>query len=133
MLNNDETKASKEAVENTKNEKEENKTKQVNEEKSKTDTIDDSIKEDKQENIKTVKDNNDSTDKLRFSQYLKEGIKNTLGTFVVSIGVLAVLGLILRYIIGLYVVDAWGMLFIIYLIVSLFYPYIKSKFSRKNK
>ncbi|NFU38925.1 DNA-binding protein, partial [Clostridium sporogenes] len=29
--------------------------------------------------------------------------------------------------------DAWGMLFIVYLVVSLFYPYIKAKFYRKNK
>ncbi|RFM19346.1 DNA-binding protein, partial [Clostridium botulinum] len=27
----------------------------------------------------------------------------------------------------------WGMLFIVYLVVSLFYPYIKAKFYKKNK
>ncbi|NFN85906.1 DNA-binding protein [Clostridium sporogenes] len=90
----------------------------------------DSIEEDKKE--KTVEQDL-SKDKLSFLQYFKEGIKNTLGIFIVSIGGLAVVGLILRYIVGFYVKDAWGMLFIVYLVISLFYPYIKSKFHKKNK
>ncbi|EPS49087.1 sap DNA-binding domain-containing protein [Clostridium botulinum CFSAN002369] len=32
---------------------------------------------------------------------------------------------------GLYVKDIWGMLFVVYLVVSLFYPYIKAKFYKK--
>ncbi|MGO5065565.1 MULTISPECIES: DNA-binding protein [unclassified Clostridium] len=90
----------------------------------------DSIEEDKKE--KTVEQDL-SKDKLSFLQYFKEGIKNTLGIFIVSIGGLAVVGLILRYIVGFYVKDAWGMLFIVYLVISLFYPYIKSGFHKKNK
>ncbi|NFA61595.1 DNA-binding protein [Clostridium sporogenes] len=90
----------------------------------------DSIDEDKKE--ETVEQDL-LKDKLSFLQYFKEGIKNTLGIFIVSIGGLAVVGLILRYIVGLYVKDAWAMLFIVYLVISLFYPYIKSKYHKKNK
>ena len=122
MLDKEEVKASEEVVENIEKEKEEEKVKEVN-----------AAKEDKEEKTKEDEVHNDIKDKVCFLQYFKEGIKNTLGIFVVSIGVLAVIGLILRYIIGLYVVDAWGMLFIVYLVVSLFYPYIKAKFYRKNK
>lgn len=89
----------------------------------------DSIEEDKKEE---TLGQNISKDKLSFFQYFKEGIKNTLGIFIVSIGGLAVVGLILRYIVGLYVKDAWAMLFIVYLVISLFYPYIKSKFHKKK-
>lgn len=152
MLDKEEVKASEEVVENIEKEKEEEKVQEVNEEKvseNKTDKINEFVEEDalknKEEEIdksakeykeeKTKEDEvyNDIKDKVDFLQYFKEGIKNTLGIFVVSIGVLAVIGLILRYIIGLYVKDAWGMLFIVYLVVSLFYPYIKAKFYRKNK
>ena len=150
MLDKEEVKASEEVVENIEKEKEEEK--EVNEEKvseNKTDKINEFVEEDalknKEEEIdksakeykeeKTKEDEvyNDIKDKVDFLQYFKEGIKNTLGIFVVSIGGLAIIGLILRYIIGLYVKDAWGMLFIVYLVVSLFYPYIKAKFYRKNK
>ncbi|WP_409068733.1 DNA-binding protein [Clostridium sp. FAM 1755] len=139
MLDKEEMKNS-EQVENTEKvlEKEENKEvgkvddfvedeKTLENEKEK---VNDSIEKDKKE--ETV-EHNISKDKLSFFQYFKEGIKNTLGIFIVSIGGLAVVGLILRYIVGLYVKDAWGMLFIVYLVVSLFYPYIKSKFNKKNK
>ncbi|NFP91760.1 DNA-binding protein [Clostridium sporogenes] len=147
MLDKEEVKASEEVVENIEKEKEEEKVKEVNDEKvsedetdkinefveeealkNKEEEIDKFAKEDKEEEV-----HNDIKDKVGFLQCFKEGIKNTLGIFIVSIGVLAVIGLILRYIIGLYVVDAWGMLFIVYLVVSLFYPYIKAKFYRKNK
>ncbi|MDU1321228.1 MAG: DNA-binding protein [Clostridium botulinum] len=151
MLDKEEVKASEEVVENIEKEKEEEKVKEVNDEKVSEDEadkinevveeevlknkeeIDKSAKEDKEEKTKEDEAHNDIKDKAGFLQYFKEGIKNTLGIFIVSIGVLAVIGLILRYIIGLYVVDAWGMLFIVYLVVSLFYPYIKAKFYRKNK
>ncbi|EPY6471201.1 DNA-binding protein [Clostridium sporogenes] len=151
MLDKEEVKASEEVVENKEKEKEEEKVKEVNEGKVSEDEtdkinefveeevlknkeeIDKSSKQDKEEKTKEEEAHNDLKDKVGFLQYFKEGIKNTLGIFVVSIGILAVIGLILRYIIGLYVVDAWGMLFIVYLVVSLFYPYIKSKFYRKNK
>ncbi|EPY2277770.1 DNA-binding protein [Clostridium sporogenes] len=151
MLDEEKVKASEEVVENIEKEKEEEKEKEVNEEKVSEDEtdkinefveeevlknkeeIDKSSKQDKEEKTKEEEAHNDLKDKVGFLQYFKEGIKNTLGIFVVSIGILAVIGLILRYIIGLYVVDAWGMLFIVYLVVSLFYPYIKSKFYRKNK
>ncbi|KOR27085.1 DNA-binding protein [Clostridium sp. L74] len=139
MLDKEEMKNS-EQVENTEKvlEKEENKEvgkvddfvedeKTLENEKEK---VNDSIEKDKKE--ETV-EHNISKDKLSFFQYFKEGIKNTLGIFIVSIGGLAVVGLILRYIVGLYVKDAWGMLFIVYLVISLFYPYIKSKFNKKNK
>ncbi|ENK1242836.1 DNA-binding protein [Clostridium botulinum] len=139
MLDKEEMKNS-EQVENTEKvlEKEENKEvgkvddfvedeKTLENEKEK---VNDSIEKDKKE--ETV-EHNISKDKLSFFQYFKEGIKNTLGIFIVSIGGLAVVGLILRYIVGLYVKDAWGMLFIVYLVISLFYPYIKSKFYKKNK
>ncbi|MBD5638317.1 DNA-binding protein [Clostridium botulinum] len=148
MLDKEEVKASEEVVENIEKEKEEEKVKEVNDEKvsedeadkinefveeealrNKEEEIDKFAKEDKKEKTKEDEIHNDIKDKVGF----KEGIKNTLGIFIVSIGVLAVIGLILRYIIGLYVVDAWGMLFIVYLVVSLFYPYIKAKFYRKNK
>ncbi|APF26114.1 MULTISPECIES: DNA-binding protein [Clostridium] len=151
MLDKEEVKASEEVVENIEKEKEEEKVKEVNDEKvsedeadkinefveeealkNKEEEIDKSSKYDKEEKTKEEA-HNDIKYKVGFLQYFKEGIKNTLGIFVVSIGVLAVIGLILRYIIGLYVVDAWGMLFIVYLVVSLFYPYIKAKFYRKNK
>ncbi|EKO1912693.1 DNA-binding protein [Clostridium botulinum] len=150
MLDKEEVKASEEVVENI--EKEEEKVKEVNDEKvsedetdkinefveeealkNKEEEIDKSAKEDKEEKTKEEEVHNDIKDKVGFLQYFKEGIKNTLGIFVVSIGGLAIIGLILRYIIGLYVKDAWGMLFIVYLVVSLFYPYIKAKFYRKNK
>lgn len=97
------------------------------EEDKKVDKVDDFVDNEK------ILEQNLSKDKLSFFQYFKEGIKNTLGIFVVSLGGLVVLGLILRYIIGLYVKDVWGMLFIVYLVISLFYPYIKSKFGKKNK
>lgn len=139
MLDKEEMKNS-EQVENTEKvlEKEENKEvgkvddfvedeKTLENEKEK---VNDSIEKDKKE--ETV-EHNISKDKLSFFQYFKEGIKNTLGIFIVSIGGLAVVGLILRYIVGLYVKDAWGMLFIVYLVISLFYPYIISKFNKKNK
>ncbi|NFV12819.1 DNA-binding protein [Clostridium sporogenes] len=139
MLDKEEMKNS-EQVENTEKvlEKEENKEvgkvddfvedeKTLENEKEK---VNDSIEKDKKE--ETV-EHNISKDKLSFFQYFKEGIKNTLGIFIVSIGGLALVGLILRYIVGLYVKDAWGMLFIVYLVISLFYPYIKSKFNKKNK
>lgn len=152
MLDKEEVKASEEVVENIEKEKEEEKVKEVNDEKvsedetdkinefveedalkNKEEEIDKSAKEDKEEKTKEDEVHNDIKDKVGFLQYFKEGIKNTLGIFIASIGVLAVIGLILRYIIGLYVKDAWGMLFIVYLVVSLFYPYIKAKFYRKNK
>ncbi|APH14018.1 hypothetical protein NPD5_3070 [Clostridium sporogenes] len=144
MLDKEEVKASEEVVENIEKEKEEEKVKEVNEEEVSEDEtdkinevveeeIDKSSKQDKEEKTKEDEAHNDLKNKVGFLQYFKEGIKNTLGIFGVSIGVLAVIGLILRYIIGLYVVDAWGMLFIVYLVVSLFYPYIKAKFYRKNK
>lgn len=152
MLDKEEVKASEEVVENIEKEKEEEKVKEVNEEKvsedetdkinefveeevlkNKEEEIDKSSKQDKEEKTKEEEAHNDIKDKVGFLQYFKKGIKNTLGIFGVSIGVLAVIGLILRYIIGLYVVDAWGMLFIVYLVVSLFYPYIKSKLYKKNK
>lgn len=152
MLDKEEVKASEEVVENIEKEKEEEKVKEVNDEKvsedeadkinefveedalkNKEEEIDKSAKEYKEEKTKEDEVYNDIKDKVDFLQYFKEGIKNTLGIFVVSIGGLAIIGLILRYIIGLYVKDAWGMLFIVYLVVSLFYPYIKAKFYRKNK
>ncbi|MGO5074772.1 DNA-binding protein [Clostridium sporogenes] len=152
MLDKEEVKASEEVVENIEKEKEEEKVQEVNEEKvseNKTDKINEFVEEDalknkeeeidkspkeyKEEKTKEDEVHNDIKDKVGFLQYFKEGIKNTLGIFVVSIGGLAIIGLILRYIIGLYVKDAWGMLFIVYLVVSLFYPYIKSKLYKKNK
>ncbi|HDK7168053.1 TPA: DNA-binding protein [Clostridium botulinum] len=140
MLDKEEVKASEEVVENIEKEKEEEKVKEVNDEKvseDETDKINEFVEEEalknKEEKTKEEEVHNDIKDKVGFLQCFKEGIKNTLGIFIVSIGVLAVIGLILRYIIGLYVVDAWGMLFIVYLVVSLFYPYIKAKFYRKNK
>ncbi len=151
MLDKEEVKASEEVVENIEKEKEEEKVKEVNDEKVSEDEADkinefveeEALKIKKKKLIslqnttkkKKLKEeaHNDIKYKVGFYNTLKKGIKNTLGIFVVSIGVLAVIGLILRYIIGLYVVDAWGMLFIVYLVVSLFYPYIKAKFYRKNK
>ncbi|NFJ19560.1 DNA-binding protein [Clostridium botulinum] len=129
-------------------EKEEEKVQEVNEEKAsenETDKINEFVEEEKspknkeeinksaEEETNTESNNNDLKNKVSFLQYFKEGIKGTLGIFVVSIGGLAIVGLVLRYILGLYVKDIWGMLFVVYLVVSLFYPYIKAKFYKKNK
>ncbi|EPY2275238.1 DNA-binding protein [Clostridium sporogenes] len=151
MLDEEKVKASEEVVENIEKEKEEEKEKEVNEEKVSEDEtdkinefveeealknkeeIDKSAKEYKERKTKEEESHSDLKDKVGFLEYFKEGIKNTLGIFVLSIGGLAIIGLILRYIIGFYVKDAWAMLFIVYLVVSLFYPYIKVKFYRKNK
>ncbi|ENK0837613.1 DNA-binding protein [Clostridium botulinum] len=152
MLDKEEVKASEEVVENIEKEKEEEKVKEVNDEKvsedetdkinefveeealkNKEEEIDKSAKEDKEEKTEQDKSHNDLKNEGSFLQGFKEGIKNTLGIFVVSVGGLVVLGLILRYILGFNIKDVWGMLFIVYLVVSLFYPYIKSKFYRKNK
>ncbi|EJO5349508.1 DNA-binding protein [Clostridium botulinum] len=136
MLDKDDIKSSEEVVENEKEEEKVDKNDEfVEKEKDakEKEEIDEVVEEDKKEKTIEDKDNNDSNDKTGFFQYLKEGIKNTLGIFIVSIGGLAILGLILRYILGFNIKDIWGMLFIVYLVVSLFYPYIKSKFYRKNK
>ncbi|HCL4548773.1 DNA-binding protein [Clostridium botulinum] len=148
MLDKEKVKSSEEVVENIEKEKEEEKVQEVNEEKAsenETDKINEFVEEEKspknkeeinksaEEETNTESNNNDLKNKVSFLQYFKEGIKNTLGIFVVSIGGLAIVGLVLRYILGLYVKDIWGMLFIVYLVVSLFYPYIKAKFYKKNK
>ncbi|ABS40054.1 DNA-binding protein [Clostridium botulinum] len=148
MLDKEKVKSSEEVVENIEKEKEEEKVQEVNEEKAsenETDKINEFVEEEKspknkeeinksaEEETNTESNNNDLKNKVSFLQYFKEGIKGTLGIFVVSIGGLAIVGLVLRYILGLYVKDIWGMLFVVYLVVSLFYPYIKAKFYRKNK
>ncbi|HBJ2608353.1 TPA: DNA-binding protein [Clostridium botulinum] len=148
MLDKEKVKSSEEVVENIEKEKEEEKVQEVNEEKAsenETDKINEFVEEEKspknkeeinksaEEETNTESNNNDLKNKVSFLQYFKEGIKNTLGIFVVSIGGLAIVGLVLRYILGLYVKDIWGMLFVVYLVVSLFYPYIKAKFYKKNK
>ncbi|KEI96173.1 DNA-binding protein [Clostridium botulinum] len=148
MLDKEKVKSSEEVVENIEKEKEEEKVQEVNEEKAsenETDKINEFVEEEKspknkeeinksaKEEINTESNNNDLNNKVSFLQYFKEGIKGTLGIFVVSIGGLAIVGLVLRYILGLYVKDIWGMLFVVYLVVSLFYPYIKAKFYKKNK
>jgi len=105
MLDKEEVKASEEVVENIEKEKEEEKVKEVNDEKvsedetdkinefveedalkNKEEEIDKSAKEDKEEKTKEDEVHNDIKDKVGFLQYFKEGIKNTLGIFVVSIG-----------------------------------------------
>ncbi|PSL98055.1 DNA-binding protein [Clostridium botulinum] len=146
MLDKEKVKSSEEVVENIEKEKEEEKVQEVNEEKAsenETDKINEFVEEEKspknkeeinksaEEETNTESNNNDLKNKVSFLQYFKEGIKNTLGIFVVSIGGLAIVGLVLRYILGLYVKDIWGMLFVVYLVVSLFYPYIKAKFYKK--
>lgn len=146
MLDKEKVKSSEEVVENIEKEKEEEKVQEVNEEKAsenETDKINEFVEEEKspknkeeinksaEEETNTESNNNDLKNKVSFLQYFKEGIKGTLGIFVVSIGGLAIVGLVLRYILGLYVKDIWGMLFVVYLVVSLFYPYIKAKFYRK--
>ncbi|MCS4438490.1 DNA-binding protein [Clostridium botulinum] len=146
MLDKEKVKSSEEVVENIEKEKEEEKVQEVNEEKAsenETDKINEFIEEEKspknkeeinksaEEEINTESNNNDLNNKVSFLQCFKEGIKGTLGIFVVSIGGLAIVGLVLRYILGLYVKDIWGMLFVVYLVVSLFYPYIKAKFYKK--
>ncbi|PIH05337.1 DNA-binding protein [Clostridium combesii] len=148
MLDKEKVKSSEEVVENIEKEKEEEKVQEVNEEKAsenETDKINEFVEEEKspknkeeinksaEEEINTESNNNDLKNKVSFLQCFKEGIKGTLGIFVVSIGGLAIVGLVLRYILGLYVKDIWGMLFVVYLVVSLFYPYIKAKFYKKNK
>ncbi|ACA55513.1 DNA-binding protein [Clostridium botulinum] len=148
MLDKEKVKSSEEVVGNIEKEKGEKKVQEVNEEKAsenETDKNNEAIEEEKspknkeeinksaKEETNTENNNNDLKNKVSFLQCFKEGIKNTLGIFVVSIGFLAVVGLVLRYILGLYVKDVWGMLFIVYLVVSLFYPYIKAKFYKKNK
>ncbi|ACQ54884.1 DNA-binding protein [Clostridium botulinum] len=148
MLDKEKVKSSEEVVENIEKEKDEEKIQEVNKEKAsenETDKNNEVIEEEKfpknkeeinksaKEETNTENNNNDLKNKVSFLQCFKEGIKNTLGIFVVSIGFLAVVGLVLRYILGLYVKDVWGMLFIVYLVVSLFYPYIKAKFYKKNK
>ncbi|MBD5644579.1 DNA-binding protein [Clostridium botulinum] len=148
MLDKEKVKSSEEVVENIEKEKEEEKVQEVNEEKTsenETDKINEFVEEEKspknkeeinksaEEETNTESNNNDLKNKVSFLQYFKEGIKGTLGIFVVSIGGLAIVGLVLRYILGLYVKDIWGMLFVVYLVVSLFYPYIKAKFYKKNK
>ncbi|ABS35016.1 DNA-binding protein [Clostridium botulinum] len=148
MLDKEKVKSSEEVVENIEKEKEEEKVQEVNEEKAsenETDKINEFVEEEKspknkeeinksaEEEINTESNNNDLNNKVSFLQCFKEGIKGTLGIFVVSIGGLAIVGLVLRYILGLYVKDIWGMLFVVYLVVSLFYPYIKAKFYKKNK
>ncbi|KRU26563.1 hypothetical protein VT91_24170 [Clostridium sporogenes] len=148
MLDKEKVKYSEEVVENIEKEKEEEKVQEVNEEKAsenETDKINEFVEEEKspknkeeinksaEEETNTESNNNDLKNKVSFLQYFKEGIKGTLGIFVVSIGGLAIVGLVLRYILGLYVKDIWGMLFVVYLVVSLFYPYIKAKFYKKNK
>ncbi len=135
MLDKEEVKASEEVVENIEKEKEEEKVREVNDEKvseDETDKINEFVEE---EALKNKEDevHNDLKNEGGFLQDFKEGIKNTLGIFVVSVGGLVVLGLILRYILGFNIKDVWGMLFIVYLVVSLFYPYIKSKLYKKNK
>ena len=143
MLDKDEVKSSEEIVENIENKEEatekvveniekKEESKEVVKNTEKSDELPEEIN-DKFEEI-TVKNHNEiKKEKVGFLQFFKEGIKNTLGIFVVSLGSLVVLGLILRYILGFNIKDIWGMLFIVYLIVSLFYPYIKAKFYRKNK
>ncbi|MCS4478302.1 DNA-binding protein [Clostridium botulinum] len=146
MLDKEKVKSSEEVVENIEKEKEEEKVQEVNEEKAsenETDKINEFVEEEKspknkeeinksaEEEINTESNNNDLNNKVSFLQCFKEGIKGTLGIFVVSIGGLAIVGLVLRYILGLYVKDIWGMLFVVYLVVSLFYPYIKAKFYKK--
>lgn len=148
MLDKEKVKSSEEVVENIEKEKEEGKVQEVNEEKAsenETDKINEFVEEERspknkeeinksaEEKTNTESNNNDLKNKVSFLQYFKEGIKGTLGIFVVSIGGLAIVGLVLRYILGLYVKDIWGMLFVVYLVVSLFYPYIKAKFYKKNK
>ncbi|APH22325.1 hypothetical protein [Clostridium botulinum] len=148
MLDKEKVKSSEEVVENIEKEKEEEKVQEVNGGKAsenETDKINEFVQEEKspknkeeinksaEEETNTESNNNDLKNKVSFLQYFKEGIKGTLGIFVVSIGGLAIVGLVLRYILGLYVKDIWGMLFVVYLVVSLFYPYIKAKFYKKNK
>ncbi|EKX78629.1 hypothetical protein CFSAN001628_018159 [Clostridium botulinum CFSAN001628] len=146
MLDKEKAKSSEEVVENIEKEKDEEKVQEVNKEKAsenETDKINEFVEEEKspknkeeinksaEEETNTESNNNDLKNKVSFLQCFKEGIKGTLGIFVVSIGFLAVVGLVLRYILGFYVKDVWGMLFIVYLVVSLFYPYIKAKFYKK--
>ncbi|MCC5438151.1 DNA-binding protein [Clostridium botulinum] len=148
MLDKEKVKSSEEVVENIEKEKEEEKVQEVNGGKAsenETDKINEFVEEEKsrknkeeinksaEEETNTESNNNNLKNKVSFLQYFKEGIKGTLGIFVVSIGGLAIVGLVLRYILGLYVKDIWGMLFVVYLVVSLFYPYIKAKFYKKNK
>ncbi len=147
MLDKEKVKSSEEVVENIEKEKEEEKVQEVNGGKAsenETDKINEFVEEEKspknkeeinksaEEETNTESNNNDLKNKVSFLQYFKEGIKGTLGIFVVSIGGLAIVGLVLRYILGLYVKDIWGMLFVVYLVVSLFYPYIKAKFYKKK-
>ncbi|MCS4467612.1 hypothetical protein JTT07_04265 [Clostridium botulinum] len=101
MLDKEKVKSSEEVVENIEKEKEEEKVQEVNEEKAsenETDKINEFVEEEKspknkeeinksaEEEINTESNNNDLNNKVSFLQCFKEGIKGTLGIFVVSIG-----------------------------------------------
>ncbi|GAA0746988.1 DNA-binding protein [Clostridium oceanicum] len=111
------------------NSSKENDIKEKNEEEVQTQTIDKEI--DKTQNKQVS--SKDKSDKITFSNLLKKGIINTLGTMFISVGILAILGLIFKYILGYYIIDPWGMLFIIFLIVSVFYPSINYVYKKKKK
>lgn len=62
-----------------------------------------------------------------FYTNLLKGIIDTGITFIVSGVLLLITNVILKYIFGYYIVDLWGMLFIMFLITSVFYPTFKDK------
>ncbi len=117
------------------NSSKQNNIKEKNEEEVKTQTEVKTQSIDKEIN-KTQKkqvSSKDKSDKITFANLLKKGIINTLGTMFISVAILAILGLIFKYILGYYIIDPWGMLFIIFLIVSVFYPSINYVYKKKKK
>lgn len=128
MIDNEKIKNSDEEIKNSNNEEhiEENNNEEILE-KNEDKNIEEKVENNKEENI-TPKN------KINFVEYFKEGFKHTLCEFLISAAVLVVVGIVLRYILGYYIANIWGVSFIVFLVVSIFYPYIKAVYgAKKNK
>lgn len=62
-----------------------------------------------------------------FYSNLLKGLIDTGITFIASGVLLLITNVILKFIFGYYIVDIWGMLFIMFIIASVFYPTFKDK------
>ncbi|WP_050606873.1 hypothetical protein [Clostridium niameyense] len=128
MMDNEEIKNSDEEIKDSNNEEniEENNNEETLE-KNEDENIEEKVENNAEENITP-------RNKINFVECFKEGLKHTVCEFLISAAVLVVLGVVLRYIFGYYIANLWGMSFIVFLVVSIFYPYIKLVYgAKKNK
>lgn len=102
------------------------------------------VNEDKKDELQEVKQTEEKVEETKkadltnknkkgFLSLFKTGIIDTLITLLISAVGLCILGIVFRYIFGYNIIDVWGMLFVVYLVIAVFYPAIKNAFLSRKK